>query len=144
QLLQELCFGVVAFARSLQRLLFAVRAAESNQKNPRMLRVQTGRFQIELQTMQRIERQLFEVRAPGRDQVLLLGRQSQHRLGAEFPQMGDGPRKSVSRALQHSASQRARILRTHEVAKARGPFQLSKTDAVRAWLRAFRLQAGTE
>src|SRR6185369_3990043 len=64
QLLQELCFGVVAFARSLQRLLFAVRAAESNQKNPRMLRVQTGRFQIELQTMQRIERQLFEVRAP--------------------------------------------------------------------------------
>ncbi len=138
---QELGFCVVALASHFHRLLLAVRAAHSHQEDSGTFRVQTGRFQIELQALNGVERQLFEISATGCQQVLFLGRQRQHCLRAQLAQMRNLSPKPLPSALQHGASQRATVPRAHHVAQSPHARQFLKTDASWKRPRTLRPQA---
>jgi hypothetical protein len=84
-------FGGVAVALRLEDVDHPGWIAHRDHEDAIGSRVQTGGLEVELQAVKSLERKVAEVRAPGRDQVLLLGRQHEHALLAEVFQPAQAP-----------------------------------------------------
>ena len=102
---------------ALEHLDGPIGVPHGDQEDPIALRIEAGGLQIELHPAQLVERQVPEVGAPRRDQVLLLGRQHQHRVVAEVAQVGDGVAEPPARGAEDRARQRRHVVGAHEVAQ---------------------------
>ena len=75
QIAKEIRFcGIATFAR-FEHLGRAIREAHRDHEDAIALRIEARRLEIELQSVKLIEREIAEVRASGRNEVLLLRRQ---------------------------------------------------------------------
>ena len=86
-------------------------------------------LEVELQPTHRVERQIAKVGAAGGDEVLLLGRQRQHRRLAELAQMRQRAAEAPRCAAENGGHQRASGVGAHEEPQRSRAVQLAEGDA---------------
>ena len=93
----------IAVAARLEHLGRARRIAHRDHEDAIARGIEPGRLEIELHAAQLVEREIAEVVAPGRDQVLLLRRQREHGVLAQLAQVPDAPSQPPRRASSTAA-----------------------------------------
>ncbi len=91
--------------------------------------IEPGGLEIELQAVQLVEREVAEVGATRRDEVLLLGRQHQRRRRAKVAQVTDTPPRPTRRGREHGRRQRLARISAHQVAQRPGPVEFAARHA---------------
>ena len=104
----QLRFAGVVLGAAPRAVRRASRIAHRNHEDAIDGGVEPGRLEIELQAVQLVERQVAKVGAAGRDEVLLLGRQHERAILAEFAE----------------CAQAAAVFGVHQVAQLAGTFEL--------------------
>ena len=92
-------------------------------------RVEAGGLEIELQAVHGVEREAAEVRPSRDDEVLLLGRQQQHRAIAELADVTDRAAEPARRAVDDRRRHRRELVRADDEAQGARPGELAVGDA---------------
>jgi hypothetical protein len=120
QTAQEIRLRRVAAARRLEDVDRAGGPAQRDQEDAIDLGIEAGGLEIQLRAAKIVEAQPAEVGAPGRDQVLFLGRQRQHRALAQLAHRLQRLSQAQPGAVQERAGQRAQVGGAHQVAQVAG------------------------
>jgi hypothetical protein len=117
----------IRFRRTIEHFGDTRVIANRHHEDPVMVGVEAGRLEVELEAVNVIERQSVKVRSPREHQVLLVGRQREHRLRFQLGQLArfaHGCAQSFGRGAQQRVDERSPIVGTHEIPQRPGPIEL--------------------
>jgi hypothetical protein len=106
QAANQIRFRRIVVAVGLEQIDAAAPIAHRDQEDAIARGVETSGLEIDLHPVQVVEGELAKVSASARDQILLVRRQRQHVLLAQFAQAVDRPAQPARRSEQHRGSKR--------------------------------------
>jgi hypothetical protein len=88
--------------------------ADGDEEDAVAPRVEPRCLEVELQPPERVELELAEAGAPGRDEVLLLEREDERLARLELAQVRDGPPQAAAGAVEHDPREGAQVVGADE------------------------------
>ena len=120
--------GRIAGPVHLEHLQGTSGIASRNHEDAIVPRIESGGLQIELQPMELVEREIAEVGAPCRHEILLLGSEQEDVGLSEVAHVPHVATKPVRRAMHDGLRQCAHVVGRHQVAQRSRATQFAKRD----------------